>query len=346
MFDRGEPDKRRANELEGLDKWVALLQTIIQDTIRDTVPLVKRSRWIRTSWSDRCTENVKRARRARRKWMAHGSQEAYVSYRETANEKKRRTKRESTLGWRETVAGIMRDPAKMWRLTKWARMTAQEPPPPPPQFPSMRDRDGMLHSSNEGKADILADRFFPSPVNADLADLAGHVYPPELPMSQEVTADEIVDILKNIAPDKAPRTDSIPNRFLRGCRDILATFGRAVSRLPAEMLSPDAIPPLQDSGNQKTAKGSIRCGKSIQAYSTAEHAREGAREGRRPPHVSVGRRVQPSAYHADGRAARTLDRNGVGNAHGADPDGLGEWPHIGGEYAESRHLRSVRQCLA
>jgi hypothetical protein len=124
---------------------------IIQDTIHDTIPLTKPFRWIRTGWSDQCTESVKRARRARRKWVAHGSQEAYIDDRQTVNEKKRQIKRDSKLGWRQTVADIMRDPTKMWRLTKWARTTAQEPSPPS-QFPPMKDREGRHHSSNEDKA--------------------------------------------------------------------------------------------------------------------------------------------------------------------------------------------------
>jgi hypothetical protein len=41
-------------------------------------------------------------------------------------------------------------------------------------------------------------------------------------MSQEVTTDEILNILKTIAPDKALGPDSIPNRFLRECREVLA----------------------------------------------------------------------------------------------------------------------------
>lgn len=37
----------------------------------------------------------------------------------------------------------------------------------------------------------------------------------ELSMSQEVNTDEIPSIVETIAPDKAPRSDSILNRFLR-----------------------------------------------------------------------------------------------------------------------------------
>jgi hypothetical protein len=59
-------------------------------------------------------------------------------------------------------------------------------------------------------------------VKADLADIEGYRYLPELSVSQEVTADEIFTILKDIAPDKAPGPDSIPIRLLRECRDVLA----------------------------------------------------------------------------------------------------------------------------
>jgi len=122
--DTSNLDRRRTNKLEALDERVAPLQMIVQDTVCDTIPLAKPSRWTRTGWSDGCTESVKRTRRACRKWVAHGSQEAYINYRQAVNEKKRQIKRDSMLGWRQAVADIMRDPAKMWRLTKWARTAA------------------------------------------------------------------------------------------------------------------------------------------------------------------------------------------------------------------------------
>jgi hypothetical protein len=107
------------------------------------------------------------------------SQEAYNSYRQVVNEKKQQIRRDSMLGLQETVADMMRESVKMWRPTKWARTTAQEPPPPP-QFPPMKDRGCRYHSSNEVKANILADHFFPPPVKADPANAEGYSYPPEL----------------------------------------------------------------------------------------------------------------------------------------------------------------------
>lgn len=111
--------------------------------------------------------------------MVYSSQEAYINYRQTVNKKRQQIKRDSTLGWQQTVADIMCDPTKMSRLTKWARTKAQEPPPPP-QFPPIKDREGRHHSSNEDKANVLADHFFPPLVKADLADIERYRYPPEL----------------------------------------------------------------------------------------------------------------------------------------------------------------------
>lgn len=74
-------------------------------------------------------------------------------------------------------------------MTKWVRTTAQEPPPPP-HFPPIKHRDGTHRSSNEAKADVLAEHFFfPPPVRADLTDIEGYTYSSDLSISQEVTAD-------------------------------------------------------------------------------------------------------------------------------------------------------------
>ncbi|PPJ53230.1 hypothetical protein CBER1_11842 [Cercospora berteroae] len=108
----------------------------------------------------------------------------------------------------------------MWRLAKWARTSAYTPPPLP-YFPTITDRNGR-HTTNEAKANALADHFFPPPIPADLNDIGHHIYPPELDIPQEVTPGDVAAVLKRLPPDKAPGPDGIPNRFLRECRGILA----------------------------------------------------------------------------------------------------------------------------
>jgi len=84
------------------------------------------------------------------------------------------------ISWRETVAKAAEDPKKMWQLAKWAHTTALEPPAPP-QFPPLEDRQGQIHSTNDAKAELLANHFFSPSVPASLTNLKGHIYPPELP---------------------------------------------------------------------------------------------------------------------------------------------------------------------
>lgn len=48
LGDSSDSDQRQTDELEGLDKRVAKLQTIIQETIRDTIPPARPSRWSRS----------------------------------------------------------------------------------------------------------------------------------------------------------------------------------------------------------------------------------------------------------------------------------------------------------
>lgn len=62
LGDSSGSDQRQTDELEALDKRVAKLQTTIQKTICDTIPLVRPSRWIRTGWSGRYgATNIHRA---------------------------------------------------------------------------------------------------------------------------------------------------------------------------------------------------------------------------------------------------------------------------------------------
>ena len=204
-----------------LDEKATKIQEAIQDTVKATIPVARRPRLIRVGWSEECTSSVRLTRHARRQWTWSGAEGDYVTYRAAANGKQRQIRKDTILAWRETVEHVSRDPKKMWKLARWARTGASEPPPLP-QFPPMQEREDVQHDSNEAKADILASHFFPPPRDTDLDDIEGHLYPAELDVPQMVTADEVTQVLKQAAPDKAPGPDGIPNRMLRECSDVLA----------------------------------------------------------------------------------------------------------------------------
>jgi hypothetical protein len=129
--------------------------------------------------------------------------------------------------------------------------------------PPMKDRRGRIHSSNEDKADVLAVHFFPPTVRADLTDIDGYVYLPELSISQEITAGEVLSILKTIAAYKAPGRITYQIAFFASAKNPRRASSQAVPRLPGKILQPNTHPPLQNGGSQKAAKTNIQYSKSI-----------------------------------------------------------------------------------
>jgi len=59
-----------------------------------------------------------------------------------------------------------------WNLTQWATKQAGLPPTIP-QLPPMRrnKEESQFHFDNETKTKILAERLFPTPIEADLTDI-------------------------------------------------------------------------------------------------------------------------------------------------------------------------------
>ncbi|PNS13755.1 hypothetical protein CAC42_3248 [Sphaceloma murrayae] len=202
---------QRLQDLEGrprrctadLDAMVENLQTAIQRTISDVIPHARGSKVARVGWGDECAKLVRRSRRARRRCNRTHSEADYEAYRTISNEKKRRVWEETTIAWREAVENISQNPKQMWKLARWAR-TAASQPPPLPQFPPLQD----AHLLPPGRV-------------ADLRDLEDHQYLAELEIPRDVSEEEVMKVLKESTPDKAPGPDGIPNRTLRDCSDVL-----------------------------------------------------------------------------------------------------------------------------
>ena len=199
-----------------LDQGAAFLQNTIQQCIQDNVPQAKPSIYAKMQWTQECSEATQRARQARRQWKETHLEQDYEAYMAANQHKKRQIRKDTRKMWRETIATATANPKQIWKLAKWARERAGKPTLLP-QFPALRDTAGTLQTSERGKAEVLAQHFFPTPVTANLSDILGHNYPNELLIPYTVEEREIYDILKRLPPDKAPGPDKIPNRFLREC---------------------------------------------------------------------------------------------------------------------------------
>src|SRR5205814_6192887 len=66
---------------------------------------------------------------------------------------------------------------------------------------------------------MLRRHFFPEELQADLSDMEGFQYPPEVEQLPQPTADNVRAVMCRQLPFSAPGIDSIPNSFLRALRD-------------------------------------------------------------------------------------------------------------------------------
>jgi hypothetical protein len=67
---------------------------------------------------------------------------------------------------------------------------------------------------------MLKQAHFPLPVKADLRDLKGYSYPERVLIPERLAEDEGLKVIKELANDKAPGPDKIPNRILKRVADV------------------------------------------------------------------------------------------------------------------------------
>ena len=167
---------------------------------------------------------MKEAQKARRLWTKLHSEESWVEYQKATSKKKSQIKKAKMLGWRAIVSETTNDPAKLWKLTKWAKKRPNERSRLL-QLPDIKDKDGNLFTEDTDKADILARHFFPQPIQANLEDIEGTVYPEEMTtISSTITETEIQETMAKLASETAPGLDGIPNWMLKNCRLTLSKY--------------------------------------------------------------------------------------------------------------------------
>lgn len=209
------------NSQEDIDNYAKMITTICKEVIDEHIPKARPCTWTSPAWSQECGDLIKQARKARRIWSETQLECDYIAYQTINNSKKRQIRRDKTKTWRRAVEAATSDNSKVWKLAKWARTKAMEPHTLP-QFPPLIDCDGRLQHSYDGKARVLAARFFPQPAQADLTDIAYAQYPEGISIEQQITTEHVLGTIMCLPPDKAPGPDGIVNRFLRHCKESLA----------------------------------------------------------------------------------------------------------------------------
>jgi hypothetical protein len=138
------------------------------------------------------------------------------------NQLKKQLRRESRNTWRgfveQTTANVGRGHnAGLWRLSRWARMKAGRPRELPHLPPLRRDE----HSPYP-EAEILAEKFFPPPEDADLSDMvegASQTAPGRIFVERNVTVATMQEVIRRLPGKKTPGLDGIANEILKLCSD-------------------------------------------------------------------------------------------------------------------------------
>ncbi|KAI0998166.1 hypothetical protein K3495_g10025 [Podosphaera aphanis] len=205
---------------EAIDQQTEAITKAVQETVEELVPKAKPSKFALSYWTKECSRVFREARKARRQWTHQGTESSCVNYQKATNRKKKQIRKDKTLVWRLTVAEATKDPAKIWKLAKWARRDLEEKTRLP-QISDTKNKEDNILTKDKTKA--LASHFFPSTVSADLEDIEEYTYPDKLStISASTEIAEVEEALKKLPGNKTPGPDGIPNQLLKHCRKSLS----------------------------------------------------------------------------------------------------------------------------
>jgi len=191
-----------------IDSYTEYTIGFIQDLIEQTVPWGKPSKHGQPWWTEEVQEAVQEEREARRRHDHETQEKASLRKSRLILQEKRRHFREMV---HEATQG-----EGIWKLAKWGKTS--HGPVVLPVMPPLVTEEGTAYTIPE-KAQALRARFYPK-VEADLDDITDttfteETFPQALEVCQEVTADEIMALIRTRRANKAPGNDSIPNDFLK-----------------------------------------------------------------------------------------------------------------------------------
>lgn len=145
----------------------------------------------------------------------------WIDFAKARNQKKNTIRKYGRMGFREQVEKAV-STGSAWKLAKWARRQAGEVIETP-QIPTLI-RDNTISMDNVQKAELLAEKFFPTLPEIDLTDMESSRSRPTFEVSSEIIEEDVKAQIKRTAPDKAPGHDKIPNRFWKLMADVVSEY--------------------------------------------------------------------------------------------------------------------------
>ena len=156
------------------------------------------------------------AKKLRRRYENSRSTSTWEEYQNMQVKKAKVIQKAKTLYFRESVHDAGELSKRIWALAKWAKDRSYIPKALP-VFPAMKSNSTrtIKATSFEDKVQILKERFFPPPQEASLEDIDAAHYLDPWQSNTQITPDEVKAAIQRPKPDKAPRVNGIPSRFLK-----------------------------------------------------------------------------------------------------------------------------------
>ena len=186
-----------------VDKYLEYLNHFLQEIADRCTELQKQSSHSVPWWNQEIQTKVKQERRIRRQVLrGQASQEEL----EEATKLKKKAVREGKQNTFRKQVHELASSSKFWKLAKWGKSKANK-------TPDLETQEGLAKSFEE-KTKSFSAQFFPE-ARVPEPSTESHQSTPEIQLSQEVTTEEVEQILNKKKPFTAGGKDKLLNGFLK-----------------------------------------------------------------------------------------------------------------------------------
>ena len=201
-----------------MDTTVDALTAALQNAIERAIPASKVTAQSMPGFTAECRDAIDQVKRTQRQWKRTGLEDDLIEFQQAKQCRKSAIQKANRDLHREKVSAV-RDEKDLWSLAKWARNRGARSVA---FTPDLEMPDGTLTDDTQAKAKVFQDTFFPTPPEADLADIPHFRYNQPAEGWVPITEHEIREAFRDIPLDKAPGPDEIPHRVLKAVLEVLA----------------------------------------------------------------------------------------------------------------------------
>ena len=192
-----------------VDEYLEYLDNFLQEIASKSTQLQKQSGHSVPWWNQEIQNKVKEERRVRRKVQKRQASQEELEQATKLKKKAVRDRKQNT--FRHQIHELASS-SKFWKLAKWGKSKANKTPDLP-LVPDLETQEGIAKTFEE-KTKAFSQQFFPKALVPEPGSESSQTIS-EIQLSQEVTCEEVEQILAKKKPFTAGGRDKLPNGFLR-----------------------------------------------------------------------------------------------------------------------------------